>query len=209
MTTSNQTPHSAASTDPRPRLLAAAHQITPYVDRAAPADLDRPTPCSDWVVRDLLAHLVAVERRIAHIVHGGHPFDLPAQVADVADSDWTSAHTAALGAVEEALAEPGVLERTVAHPAGMLPAPLALSIYVSELTTHGWDLATALGDASGLDESLAEESVEAVRQILPAEPRGTEQIPFGPVVAVPEDASAYDRLLGWYGRDPRWSAQAR
>ena len=208
MTTPNQTPAptTTPTADPRPRLLAAARQITPYVERAGLADLDRPTPCPDWAVRDLLAHLVAVGRRIPHILGGGHPFDLPSQVTGVADTGWVPAWTETLGALEQALAEPGVLDRTVAHPAGALPAPMALSVYVSELTVHGWDLASALGDTSGLDHTLAEESLEAVRRILPAEPRATERIPFGPVVAVPDDAPAYERLLGWYGRDPRWQA---
>ena len=211
MTTPKQTSeHLPSHTDPRPRLLAAARQLTPYVERVGPADLDRPTPCTEWAVRDLLAHLVAVARRIPHILRGGRPFDLPSQVSGVADAGWAAAWVEGLRGMEEALAEPEVLERTVAHPAGPLPAPVALTMYVSELTAHAWDLAAALGDASGLDQSLAEESLEAVRRVLPEQPRATERIPFGPVVEVPAGASAYDRLLGWYGRDPRWRAdQAR
>ncbi len=201
---------SVSAADPRPRLLAAARQLTPYVDRIGAADLDRATPCTDWAVRDLLAHLVAVERRIVHVLRGGHPFDLPSQVSGVPDTEWAPAWTAGLRELEDALAEPDVLDRTVAHPAGPLPATVALSVYVSELTAHGWDLAAALGDTSGLDQSLAADSLDAVRRILPAEPRATERIPFGPVVEVPADAPAYERLLGWYGRDPRWrAAQAR
>ena len=40
-----------------------------------------------------------------------------------------------------------------------------------------------------------------VKQFVPAEPRGG-HIPFGPVVAVPTDAPAYDQLAGWMGRQP-------
>ena len=28
---------------------------------------------------------------------------------------------------------------------------------------------------------------------------------FGPEVPVPPDAPAYDRLAGWFGRDPGWA----
>jgi len=30
-------------------------------------------------------------------------------------------------------------------------------------------------------------------------------VPFGAVVEVPADAPAYDRLVGWLGRDPHWA----
>jgi uncharacterized protein (TIGR03086 family) len=193
-------------TDPRPLLLRAADQITPYVAAAHAGELDRPTPCSDWTVRDLLAHLVAVERRIVHIIGGGHPFELPSQVDDVPDDAWSTAWAAGLADVGTVLAEPDVLERTVQHPAGTFPAPQALMAYVSELTAHGWDLAIALGyDVSGLDQDLAAASLGPVRRFLPAEPRASDRIPFGPVVPVADDATPYDRLLGWYGRDPGWS----
>jgi len=42
------------------------------------------------------------------------------------------------------------------------------------------------------------------RQVVPAETRGG-PIPFGPVVAVADDAGPYDQLVGWLGRDPKWS----
>jgi hypothetical protein len=28
---------------------------------------------------------------------------------------------------------------------------------------------------------------------------------FGPEVPVPDDAPSYDRLAGWFGRDPAWT----
>lgn len=194
------------TTDPRPLLLAAVAQVTPYVARLVPADLDRPTPCDGWPVRDLLAHLVAVEVRLAHIVRGGHPFDLPSRVDDVADDGWLAAWTAAGEELRVALDEPGVLARTIHHPAGTFPAPRALVAYVSEVLVHGWDLGTALGDTSGLSDDLAAACLEPVRAFLPATPRGVPRVPFGAVVPVAEDARTVDRLAGWYGRDPGWIA---
>ncbi|WP_296604951.1 TIGR03086 family metal-binding protein, partial [Nocardioides sp.] len=136
------TPASAhRAADPRPLVLRAVEQATPLVAGVAGADLDRPTPCTDWTVRDLLAHLVAVERRVAHIVRGGHPFDVPTQVTDVQDDRWLDAWQQAASDLRVALDEPDVLDRTVAHPLGSFPAPVALGVYAGELAAHGWDLA--------------------------------------------------------------------
>lgn len=155
-------------------------------------------------MRDLLGHLVGVERRIAHIIGGGHPDEMPAHTRGVADTDWLSTWTEARAGLVTALADDAVLERSVVHPAGVMPARLALFVYVSELTVHSWDLARALGRDADLDPDLAETSFGPMRGALPAEPRGG-PIPFGPVIEVPADAPAYDRLLGWLGRDPHWT----
>ena len=200
------TTNQAVQADPRPLLLAAAAQVTTYVDRVRVGDLDRPTPCADWPVRDLLSHLVAVAVRVPHILGGGHPFDVPSQVEGVADDAWANAWAERQPALADALREDGLLARTVHHPAGEMPARAAIGTYVSELVTHGWDLAVALGDTSGLDDALAATCLAPLQAALPAGIRDEDWVPFGAVIPVPDDAPALDRLLGWVGRDPRWSA---
>lgn len=191
-------------TDPRPLLLAAAAQVTPYVERVTPDDLDRPTPCDGWVVRDLLSHLVAVAARVPHVLGGGHPFEVPSQVDDVPDDGLAEAWVARQPTLVASLAADDLLARTVHHPAGEMPAAAAIGTYVSELVTHAWDLAAALGDTSGLDDDLASACLAPMRQALPAGTRDEAWVPFGAVVPVAEDARAVDRLVGWVGRDPRW-----
>lgn len=197
--------------DPRPLLWRAVDQAERQVVGVGRTDLDRATPCAGWSVRTLLGHLVAVERRITHIAGGGQPFEVPSLVTDVPDEGWTRAWAEARTELESALADDAVLDRIFAHPAGDFPARQAIVAYVNELTVHGWDLARALGShgvlgsADALDDDLAEASLGPIRQFLPAEPRGG-PVPFGPVVEVPADAPAYDRLLGWMGRDPHWTA---
>ncbi|MEO9325081.1 TIGR03086 family metal-binding protein [Nocardioides sp. C4-1] len=195
-------------TDPRPLLLAAAAQVTPLIDGVRPADLDRPTPCDGWAVRDLLAHLAAVASRVPYLLRGGHPFDVPSMVEGVADDGWAAAWAERQPDLAASLAEDGVLDRTVHHPAGELPAAGAMLAYTSELAAHGWDLAAALGRTTDLDDEVAAACLEPTRRFLPAEIRHLDEVPFGPVVEVDDDASSYQRLLGWYGRDPHWTAPA-
>lgn len=190
--------------DPRPLFSRALDQAGALVDQVTPDDLDRRTPCDDYDVRTLLGHLVAVERRVVHIAHGGRPFEVPSLVTDVPDDGWSAAWKQARADLDAAMAEDGVLERTFAHPAGMFPGWQAVFAYVSEMAVHSWDLAMATGHRADLDDTLAEATLGPVRQFLPAEPRGG-PIPFAPVVEVADEAPAYDRLVGWMGRDPHWT----
>ena len=43
--------------DARPLFVSALDQLSLLMNDVTPADLDRPTPCEGWAVRDLLAHL--------------------------------------------------------------------------------------------------------------------------------------------------------
>ena len=191
----------AGPPDPRPLLARALDQVGALVADLAPADLDLPTPCPEYAVRELLGHLVAVEGRIAHIAAGGQPFDVPSVVWGVVDGDWAGAWAAGRARIDTVLANDAVLEGTIAHPARVMPARLALFAYVSEVAVHGWDLAVAVGRRDELDESLAEVVLGPVQGALPAHPRGG-AIPFAEVVEVGADATPYDRLVAWMGRRP-------
>ncbi len=193
--------------DPRPLFASTLDQCGRLVDAVAPDDVDGPTPCADYDVRTLLGHLVAVERRVVHIARGGHPFEVPSLVDDVPDDGWGQAWKQARVDLDAAMAEDGVLDRTFHHPAGDFPGRQAVFAYVSEVAVHGWDLAMALGRRDDLDDALAAATLEPVRRFLPAEPRGG-PVPFGAVVDVAPDAPAYDRLVGWMGRDPQWAGRA-
>jgi uncharacterized protein (TIGR03086 family) len=188
--------------DPRPALLRAAAQIDGLVTPDLP--LDAPTPCAGWTVDDLLAHLVTVHRRVAHVGRGGHPFDLPHQTPQADATAYVAVLADGRREVAEVWGPDGddaVLDRELTVPWGTVPGRAAGWGYVRELAVHAWDLATALGTVDALDPELADAVVDRVRTALPAEPRGGD-IPFGPVVEVPDDAGPYDRLVAWLGRDP-------
>ena len=186
--------------DLRPVLMRGFDVADSLVSALTPADLDLATPCDEFAVRDLVDHLVLVVRRV-RIVLEGRPFTDAVVSGATSLRELRAAWATALAELRDAA--PGFdLTRLVTAPFGTVPAPMALGMYCGEVTVHSWDLAVAVGRTDLLDPSLAEALVDGARRGIPEDREG---IPFGPVVPVADDAAAYDRLLGWYGRDPKWS----
>ena len=191
--------------DPRPNLRAAIVQAGQLVAATADTDLGRPTPCADFEVRALLGHLDAVLRRVAHVVDGGAPSEVPHVIEDFAESGRDATWKSDAAALEQRIDNDAVLDQMLTMPFGEAPGRAGLAVFGSELTMHAWDLASAIGRRDLLDEELAAGSLAMMQSALPAEPRGG-PVPFGPVVPVAPDARAYEQLAGWLGRDPAWSA---
>lgn len=196
------TPPSTPTTsghDPRPLLARALDQTGGLIAGTDPADATRPTPCDEYDVATLVAHLQAVVRRIGAVVRGEPFFTVPLIWPS---SDWTADWTAGRADTDVALAAAD-LDRVVQLPWGEASIRAAVGSYVGELATHGWDLAVATGRRHLLDEEIAAIALPASVAKVPGDHRG-EAVPFGPVVPVPEDAPPTDRLVGWLGRDPSW-----
>lgn len=157
-------------------------QLGSLVESVQPADLDRPTPCSDWTVRELLGHVVQGPANFATSVRGGKPdwsagSELP---EDWADTFRTHADDLRAAWDENPDAQGGAGFQT------------------AELAVHAWDLATALGKDSGeLDAGVAEAGYATMSQALTPEARGQA---FRPEQDAPEDAGPYERLAAFAGR---------
>ena len=193
------------TTDPRPLFDRAVTTAVAVAAAVRPDQLDRPTPCTEFDVRHLLGHLVAVLHRVAAVGRGEHPFSVPHVVEDVPDDGWPVAVRAAAERAADVWADDAVLARLLTLPFGTLPGAAALASYTGEVTTHTWDLAVATGRSPAWDRDVLTVGLAAVRAKLPSSDRGP-QIPFADAVPVPADAPLIDQLVGWQGRDPRWTA---
>ncbi|MGH2387547.1 MAG: TIGR03086 family metal-binding protein, partial [Chloroflexota bacterium] len=68
----------------------------------------------------------------------------------------------------------------------------------------GWAIARATGQPTDLDPELGHLAFEWGKQNLKPEYRGEDQSKgIGLEVPVPDDAPIYDRLAGFFGRQPR------
>ena len=199
--------------DPRPILDRAIATGGVVIAGFRPKQLTDPTPCSDMNVRTLLTHFIGVLDRIAALGNGEDPFAV--SETNVPDDRWADAWKESGRRATDAWTDDAVLERPMALPWIQGSGAEVLATYVSELTVHTWDLATATGQQPEWDDTVVTAALEAARQILPAENRralyeeistamGLDEVavPFAEAVPIPDDASAIDRLVAWNGRDP-------
>jgi uncharacterized protein (TIGR03086 family) len=182
-------------------LRPAAEHLAQLV-RDVPDDaLDRPTPCSEYTVGDLLDHIggFALAFRAAAVKQ---PLGPPAQRAAAnLPPDWRERIPADLGALADAWDDPDAWTGTTAAGGVDLPGEVAARVALDELVVHGWDLARALGRPGGYDGP----GLEAVHAaVLEFQGAGA----FGPEVSVADDAPLLDRILGHAGRDPGWEPQS-
>ena len=196
-------PSPAGLADPRPVFTSAAGTALDVARRVRPEQLSGPTPCADYDVGALLAHFVAVFRRVAAVARDEDPFSVPHRIADVPDHGWAEELRRAAAEVEAVWADPAVLARPLRLPFGTLPGAAALAAYISEVTTHTWDLAVATGQSPDWSPEVVALAVATIRSVLPDADRGPD-VPFAPAVPVADDAPAIDRLVAWQGRDPSW-----
>jgi len=185
-------------------LLERALDQTAAIIAAIPASqADLPTPCPDWDVRALVRHVVGQDMRNFLVSARGETARWQAP-ADELGGDWAADFRDRAGPLM-AVWRAADLAQPVPMPAGG-EAPLRgrADQQIAELATHGWDLVKATGQRASLDPRLAERALDWSHRMLRPEFRGPDRA-FGPEVPVPAGAPAYDRLAGWFGRDPGWA----
>jgi len=196
--------------DPVALDRAVLAEIDPILAQVRPADLDRQTPCADWRLRDLLCHMVGHHWGFAAAARGAVPPDPRLwDGATLDEDDPYGTYRTAAEMVTGAFGEDGLIERRLAvHIYGTFAARVALNMHSVDFLGHGWDVARTIGASDALDEELCVTGL-AIAARWPDTPAtwGTgPEAPFRPRVAVPDDAPAYQRLMGYLGRDPQWTA---
>jgi uncharacterized protein (TIGR03086 family) len=161
-------------------------------------DLDKPTPCQSWAVRDL----------VNHIIGGAHWFGASTDAGvgpepeqrDWTDGDMVASFDEGVAGSLAAFGAPGAQEKIIKLPFGEFPGAIFMGLATSDTFTHGWDLARATGQSTDLDPELAGQLMELAPLLVPDHARGEEPLPFGNPVEPPSDATAADRLAAFMGR---------
>lgn len=221
MTTTPQTQPSATfqQSDPRDLFDRAAAITAGVIAAVKPEQLTSATPCDEFDVRALLAHLVGVGDRAAAIGRGEDAMSVSG-VRPVADDAWVGAWADVTADFDKAWVDDAVLAVPVTLPWATGPAGEILKGYINEVVIHTWDLAQATGQNPTWDDDVVAAAYEAITASLPAGgrsemfaaimakmdtaalPPGFGGAPFGEAVAPPEGARPIDRLVAYTGRTP-------
>ena len=161
-------------------------------------DWEAPAPVAGWRARDVVDHLVSWLP--GFLAADGVTLPAGPSAADDPVAAWH--HHA--DAVQALLDDPATGGRTFTdrHVGEHPLAEVVDRFYTTDVFMHTWDLARATGQPVALDES---ECAALVAGMEPIEELLRSSGQYGPRVAVPDDAPAQDRLVGFIGRDPAWS----
>jgi uncharacterized protein (TIGR03086 family) len=170
-------------------------------------DWHRPTPCTEWTVRQVVEHAAGDQLAWASVVGTAHgpaynPF-APSGSEDGSGEDLVAvAVQAATAAWSGIRSDAGTVPTPL--PQGALPPAIAAVACALDAAIHAWDVAVATGQPSPLSDDLAAELRPAADAI--AEPLRGYGV-FAAVVPGPMDDGPAASLLRYLGRDPQWSSE--
>jgi uncharacterized protein (TIGR03086 family) len=181
---------------PIQQLSAVLPTLTTLVDRIEPHQLDNPTPCDAFVVRDVLTHMIVLGGAFSYWFRGEDAPEIapPAVTSEVPAATFRRTMDALLDAVRS----PGALERTIAAPIGTMPGDVFARLVAFDGVVHGWDLATATGVAYDVPPAVVAAVHEFATAAITIDMRDGDT--FKAETTAPADATQIERLAAWSGR---------
>ncbi|MFG2649537.1 TIGR03086 family metal-binding protein [Streptomyces sp. NPDC048436] len=191
-------------------VLDSAHAALRTAVRGVRAgDWDRPTPCAEWNVTQVLQHAAGDQLGYAAALgHGPGPAENPfAPSGKLTDSPEALLEPALAAAAEAwAAVDEAAQEVKVPLPPGAMTAVLGVGACALDAAVHAWDIAVATGQPSPLTDELARPLLDVAHHIV--EP--IRAFAFAPALE-PEEGDTDDAdlaaLLRYLGRSPDWTAE--
>ena len=181
-------------------LATSVSTIEELVNGTRSDQLNDPTPCAKWTVRDLINHVVGGGHMFAMGFRGDPMPDVHGEVPDLLGDDPQQALKAALADFDDGIRSPGAMDRIISLPVGDIPAPVAVQLASFDLLVHCWDLATATGQALNVSDEAVAAADAAAHMLIAPEYRDGDI--FGAEVTVPDAATPLQRFVAFTGRDP-------
>ena len=183
--------------DFRTQLATAQDWVASLIEQVTPDQLSKATPCTEFDVRELIAHVYMGAHRVTGMAAGADASTILFPVEQLPE-DLAGGYRAAIAESQAAWTDDRLLAQMMTAPFGTMPGAALLGAYTMEALAHGWDLAKATGQPTEIEPELAGLALDIAQRTLPAE--GREFFPFDDVVPSAEGATVTTRFVNWTGR---------
>ncbi|HEY7429877.1 MAG TPA: TIGR03086 family metal-binding protein [Streptosporangiaceae bacterium] len=138
-----------------PRYVLASSHFGTKLARVRPGQWARPTPCTDWNVRQLVNHMTQGNLNYRRLLDGASSAEfLRLRDADALGEDPAGAYARSVAECTAAFARPGALQQVLDYPLGRVSGQQALAVRTTDTAIHTWDLARAIGTDDTLSPAL-------------------------------------------------------
>ena len=154
--------------------------------------LDSQTPCENFDVRGVLEHMIGGATMFAAAFRGEAPPAAPPS------GDPLVLFPKALDDLLASMKAPGALDKTIAAPFGEVPGEVFARFVALDGVVHGWDIATATGQAYDPPAAIVADAEGFAREALGDDMRDGDT--FKVATEVPADATPIEKLVAFTGR---------
>jgi uncharacterized protein (TIGR03086 family) len=186
--------------DEMQRYRRAQNDFDAVLAAVRPNQWDAPSACTEWTVRDVAGHVIWGQRQLQAWATGTDYADRRGapgapHPGELAGRDPVAVWRAARAESAAALT-PEALGRTTSIT-GMGEVPLAaiVTLLITDLVTHSWDIGHALDMDVRLDPALVPVAFDWSRSNVVRRPGF-----FGPELAPPAGSDEQTRMLAFLGR---------
>jgi uncharacterized protein (TIGR03086 family) len=181
----------ASTQNPLVQLDTIVPMLNALVASLDGSQLDAPTPCATFAVRDVLAHMVGGATMFAAAFRGEAPGDAP-------DGDVIEQFPVAMAGLLAGVRSPGALDRTIAAPFGDVSGDTFARFVALDGLVHGWDIATATKQPYDPPAAIVAEVDGFARQAIGDSMRDGDT--FAAATTPPDGASPIEQLVAFTGR---------
>ncbi len=191
--------------DPLHLLDLAQTRAAALIADIGPDDWSRPTPCTEWSVRDVVNKMTASTQLFAAFGRRERPDPAPDLIdpAEILGDDPLAVYLDAAADCRAAWRADGALDGTAPSTVGEFPAVPVLNARIFDTTILSWDAATACSIDHRIDDvqagyvlRVAKALVPTVRAASPERYRDPEHLD--------DDHSLVAQMVAATGRDPFW-----
>jgi uncharacterized protein (TIGR03086 family) len=181
---------------PTQSLQQVFEQADRVIAGVRPEQLDDPTPCAEWRVRELLTHMIGVIENLGRRARSRDPIDVNSY--ELEPRFLNQFRRVARSTMLSFQSRPLTDEVQMFGRQTLLASLLGLNVL--DTAAHTWDLARATGQDAELPADLAEAALKAAEHEVPLDGRLPEI--FAPPVDVGDDATPTERFVAYLGRTP-------